>query len=61
MQLSKIYIYIFSLVCNVFLLIFLQEHESQIRAFLPGNDFSNMTAVLKKFYNFMNLTASVSI
>merc|ERR1719220_3364577 len=37
------------------------EHESQIRVLLPGNDFSIMTAVLKKFYNFMNLTASSTV
>jgi len=37
------------------------DHESHIRALLPGNDFSIMTAVLKKFYNFMNLTASSTV
>merc|ERR1719220_2339263 len=37
------------------------EHESQIRALLPDSNFSKMTAVLKKFYNFMNLTASSTV
>ena len=39
---------------------FFQEHEAQVRQLLPDSNFSKMTAVLKKFYNFMNLTASVS-
>ena len=38
---------------------FFQEHEAQVRQLLPDSNFSKMTAVLKKFYNFMNLTASV--
>merc|ERR1719433_1035034 len=37
------------------------DHESHIRSLLPCNDFSLMTAVLKKFYNFMNLTASSTV
>ena len=37
-----------------------QDYESHIRSLLPDNNFSIMVSVLKKFFNFMNLTASVS-
>ena len=37
-----------------------KENENIVRQWLPENNFSQMVAVLKKFYNFMNLTASVS-
>ena len=37
-----------------------QDYESHIRSLLPENNFSIMVSVLKKFFNFMNLTASVS-
>lgn len=37
-----------------------EENEKIVRQWLPENNFSQMVAVLKKFYNFMNLTASVS-
>ena len=36
------------------------ENENIVRQWLPDNNFSQMVGVLKKFYNFMNLTASVS-
>ena len=36
------------------------EHEEIVRQLMPEKNFSLMVAVLKKFYNFMNLTASVS-
>ena len=36
------------------------ENETIVRQWLPENNFTQMVAVLKKFYNFMNLTASVS-
>lgn len=32
-----------------------------IREKLPENNFGSMVAVLQKYYNFMNLTASVNI
>ncbi len=38
-----------------------QERESQVRDLLPEKKFQIMVAVLKKFFNFMNLTASVSV
>lgn len=38
-----------------------KDREAQIRMLLPENDFSKMTAVLKKFFNFMNLTASSTV
>jgi len=37
-----------------------KDNEQTIRQLLPENSFSLMAAVLKKFFNFMNLTASVS-
>ena len=40
--------------------IFVQDHESTVREFLPDRKFDLMVTVLKKFFNFMNLTASVS-
>ena len=39
---------------------FVQDHESTVREFLPDRKFDLMVTVLKKFFNFMNLTASVS-
>ena len=39
---------------------FVQDHESTVREFLPDRKFELMVTVLKKFFNFMNLTASVS-
>ena len=36
------------------------DHEQIVRQWMPENNFTLMVAVLKKFYNFMNLTASVS-
>ena len=39
---------------------FFQDHESTVREFLPDRKFDLMVTVLKKFFNFMNLTASVS-
>ena len=38
-----------------------KDHEKIVRQWMPENNFSQMVAVLKKFFNFMNLTASVSI
>ena len=38
-----------------------KDHEKIVRQSMPENNFSPMVAVLKKFFNFMNLTASVSI
>ncbi|XP_015122911.1 protein wings apart-like [Diachasma alloeum] len=35
-----------------------KEYEALVRGKIPGNNFSTMVAVLQKFYNFMNLTAS---
>ena len=36
------------------------DNEQIVRQWMPENNFTLMVAVLKKFYNFMNLTASVS-
>ena len=36
------------------------DHEKLVRQWLPENNFTLMVAILKKFFNFMNLTASVS-
>ena len=37
-----------------------KDHEKIVRQCMPENNFSPMVEVLKKFFNFMNLTASVS-
>ena len=37
-----------------------RDHENVVRQWMPEKNFTLMVAVLKKFYNFMNLTASVS-
>lgn len=36
------------------------ENESKIRQYLKRNSFKDMINMLEKYYNFMNLTASVS-
>ena len=36
-----------------------KDREATVRVFLPENKFTLMLAVIKKFFNFMNLTASV--
>lgn len=36
------------------------EWQQFIRQFLKGSNFADMVELLKKFFNFMNLTASVS-
>lgn len=38
-----------------------RNHEQQIRAYLQDQKFTAMIQILEKYYNFMNLTASVSI
>lgn len=38
-----------------------QEYESLVRSRLPDKNFATMVSVLQKFFNFMNLTASVII
>merc|ERR1719412_3500566 len=38
-----------------------KDHEKIVRQWMPENNFSQMVAVLKKFFNFMNLTASASV
>jgi len=38
-----------------------KDHEAKIREYLPDANFSKMVTVLKKFYNFMNLTASSTV
>lgn len=35
-------------------------HETRVREHLKDDSFAEMVAVLEKYYNFMNLTASVS-
>lgn len=37
-----------------------QEHEQDIRRYLINGQFTEMVQILEKYYNFMNLTASVS-
>lgn len=37
-----------------------KEHEATVRDLLPDKNFAIMVGVLKKFFTFMNLTASVS-
>lgn len=39
---------------------FFQEYERQIKELLPEKKFSQMIVVLKKFYEFLKLTANVS-
>jgi hypothetical protein len=38
-----------------------KEHEEQVRSLLPEKNFTGMACVLKKFFNFMNLTASSTV
>lgn len=42
-----------------FLIMDNMERQGFVRQFLKGNNFSDMVELLKKFFNFMNLTASV--
>jgi hypothetical protein len=42
-----------------FLIMESQDYQSSVRQFLRGNNFTDMVELLKKFFNFMNLTASV--
>lgn len=37
------------------------EWQTFVRQFLKGSNFSDMVELLKKFFNFMSLTASVSL
>lgn len=37
------------------------EYEQNVRQYLKGHTFRDMVDILKKFFSFMNLTASVSI
>ncbi|KAJ3627172.1 hypothetical protein MTP99_014571 [Tenebrio molitor] len=41
-----------------FLIMESQDYQSSVRQFLRGNNFTDMVELLKKFFNFMNLTAS---
>lgn len=38
-----------------------KEHENAIRKYLRNGSFEQMIQILEKYYNFMNLTASVSV
>ncbi len=38
-----------------------KERETEVRGYLPDGNFAIMVTVLKKFYNFMNLTASATL
>lgn len=40
-------------------LVLFQEYESLVRSRLRDKSFATMVSVLQKFFNFMNLTASV--
>lgn len=42
-----------------FLIMDNNEYQSTVRQYLKGNNFNDMVELLKKFFNFMNLTASV--
>lgn len=35
------------------------DYQNAVRNYLKGNNFADMVELLKKFFNFMNLTASV--
>lgn len=37
-----------------------EEYEAIVRSHVHGNGFKEIIGVLEKYYNFMNLTASVS-
>lgn len=37
-----------------------KAHEQDIRRYLVNGQFTEMVQILEKYYNFMNLTASVS-
>ncbi|XP_044258418.1 protein wings apart-like isoform X1 [Tribolium madens] len=41
-----------------FLIMDNKEYQNNVRQFLRGNNFADMVELLKKFFNFMNLTAS---
>lgn len=43
-----------------FLIMENEAYQDNIRQFLRENNFKDMVELLKKFYNFMNLTASVN-
>lgn len=38
-----------------------KENETNIRKYLRNGTFEHMVQILEKYYNFMNLTASVSV
>lgn len=38
-----------------------KENEAHIREYLRTGTFEHMVQILEKYYNFMNLTASVSL
>lgn len=38
-----------------------EQYESMVREHLRGNGFKEIVSVLEKYYNFMNLTGSVSL
>lgn len=42
-----------------FLIMENMEYEQQVRKFLKESNFAILVELLKKFFNFMNLTASV--
>jgi len=43
-----------------FLIMDNETYQKSVKQFLRGNNFSDMVELLKKFFNFMNLTSSVS-
>lgn len=38
-----------------------EEYENTVRSYLKDNNFVMMVSSLEKYYNFLNLTANVSI
>lgn len=43
-----------------FLIMDNETYQNSVKQFLRGNNFGDMVELLKKFFNFMNLTSSVS-
>lgn len=43
-----------------FLIMQNEIYQTNVRHFLKGNNFVDMVEILKKFFNFMKMTASVS-
>jgi hypothetical protein len=51
---------ILKLISKLFFIIPVKEYEYQVKELLPEKKFTQMIVVLKKFYEFLKLTANVS-